>query len=61
VRSAPNPNSIVIFGADKQAVGRIFSVIRKRRGALQGRGITVGEVAEEAGKSFGTGRYALQP
>jgi large subunit ribosomal protein L6 len=54
----PNPNSIVIFGADKQAVGHIASVIRKRRPPepYKGKGIRyVGEVVQKKqGKSFGT-------
>jgi large subunit ribosomal protein L6 len=54
----PNPNNIVIFGADKQAVGHIASVIRKRRPPepYKGKGIRyVGEVVQKKqGKSFGT-------
>jgi large subunit ribosomal protein L6 len=54
----PNPNNIVISGADKQAVGHIASVIRKRRPPepYKGKGIRyVGEVVQKKqGKSFGT-------
>ncbi|MBK7643474.1 MAG: 50S ribosomal protein L6 [Planctomycetes bacterium] len=54
----PNPNNIVIFGADKQAVGHIASMIRKRRPPepYKGKGIRyAGEVVQKKqGKSFGT-------
>jgi large subunit ribosomal protein L6 len=54
----PNPNNIVIFGTDKQAVGHIAAMIRKRRPPepYKGKGIRyVGEVVQKKqGKSFGT-------
>jgi large subunit ribosomal protein L6 len=54
----PNPNNIVIFGPDKQAVGHIAAMIRKRRPPepYKGKGIRyVGEVVQrKQGKSFGT-------
>ncbi len=53
----PQPTSIVIFGADKQAVGHIASSIRKRRPPepYKGKGIRFeGEIVKrKAGKSFG--------
>ena len=53
----PNPNNIVIFGTDKQAVGHIAAVIRKHRPPepYKGKGIRFeGEVVKrKAGKSFG--------
>jgi large subunit ribosomal protein L6 len=56
--ATPNPTSIVITGADKQAVGHIAADIRKRRPPepYKGKGIRyVGEnVRRKAGKSFGT-------
>ena len=56
--ATPNPTSIVINGADKQAVGHIAADIRKRRPPepYKGKGIRyVGEnVRRKAGKSFGT-------
>jgi len=54
----PTPNNIVVFGADKQAVGHIASMIRKRRPPepYKGKGIRyAGEVVQKKqGKSFGT-------
>ena len=54
----PNPNNIVITGPDKQAVGHIAAMIRKRRPPepYKGKGIRyVGEVVRrKQGKSFGS-------
>ena len=54
----PTPNNIVIFGPDKQAVGHIASMIRKRRPPepYKGKGIRYeGEyVRKKQGKSFGS-------
>jgi large subunit ribosomal protein L6 len=54
----PRPTSIIIKGADRQAVGHIAAVIRKVRPPepYKGKGIRyVGEyVRRKAGKSFGT-------
>ena len=54
----PNPNNIVIFGPDKQAVGHIAAAIRRRRPPepYKGKGIRyVGEVVRrKQGKSFGS-------
>ena len=53
----PNPTSIVISGADRQAVGQVAAVIRKKRPPepYKGKGIRYeGEVVRrKAGKSFG--------
>ncbi len=54
----PNPTSIVLKGADKQAVGQVAAVIRKVRPPepYKGKGIRYqGEfVRRKAGKSFGS-------
>ena len=55
---SPNPTSIVLKGADKQAVGHIAAVIRAVRPPepYKGKGIRYeGEyVRRKAGKSFGS-------
>ena len=54
----PNPTAIVINGPDKQAVGHIAAIIRKKRPPepYKGKGIRyVGEVVRrKAGKTFGS-------
>lgn len=54
----PNPTSITITGADKQAVGQIAAVVRKQRPPepYKGKGIRyLGEqVRRKAGKTFGS-------
>ncbi len=54
----PDPTNIVIFGADKQAVGHLAASIRKRRPPepYKGKGIRYKDevVRRKAGKSFGS-------
>jgi large subunit ribosomal protein L6 len=54
----PNPTTIIVSGADRQAVGQVASVIRKKRPPepYKGKGIRYeGEIVRrKAGKSFGT-------
>jgi large subunit ribosomal protein L6 len=54
----PNPTSITLTGADRQAVGQVAAVIRKKRPPepYKGKGIRYdGEVVRrKSGKSFGT-------
>jgi large subunit ribosomal protein L6 len=56
--ATPNPTTIVVSGPDRQVVGQIAAVIRKKRPPepYKGKGIRYeGEVVRrKAGKSFGT-------
>jgi large subunit ribosomal protein L6 len=53
----PNPTTVIISGADRQAVGQVAAVIRKKRPPepYKGKGIRYeGEIVRrKAGKSFG--------
>jgi large subunit ribosomal protein L6 len=56
--ATPDPTNIIIFGADKQAVGHLAASIRKRRPPepYKGKGIRYKDevVRRKAGKSFGS-------
>jgi large subunit ribosomal protein L6 len=56
--AAPDPTNLVIFGADKQAVGHLAASIRKRRPPepYKGKGVRYKDevVRRKAGKSFGS-------
>jgi large subunit ribosomal protein L6 len=56
--ATPDPTNIIIFGADKQAVGHLAATIRKRRPPepYKGKGIRYKDevVRRKAGKSFGS-------
>jgi large subunit ribosomal protein L6 len=56
--ATPDPTNIVIFGADKQAVGHLAATIRKRRPPepYKGKGVRYKDevVRRKAGKSFGS-------
>ena len=56
--ATPDPLNIIIFGADKQAVGHLAATIRKRRPPepYKGKGIRYKDevVRRKAGKSFGS-------